>query len=904
MKKITILFLFLIPLFGFSQAINEKIQNYLNSNYSKLELSRNDINDWAIESEASSTSTNINNYYIKQRYNGTEIHGALSNFSVKNGEIINIGNRFVSNVSQKVNAIAPKLTVLDALSKAITLLEISNSGAFEIIETKSLKEFKISNGILLEDPISAKLVYQLTTENTLKLAWDFTIYEPGFQHLWNVRIDALDGKILDKHDMVISCNFEGKSTHESHKHHNSNLFTQSFLKESQTMSPAQVLGGSYRVIPYNYESPNHIARELLSNPENTTASPYGWHDTNGVTGAEYTYTRGNNVYAQDDANGNNGTGVSPDGTASLTFDFPYGGVTEQAATYLSAATTNLFYMNNIMHDVMYQYGFNEVNGNFQKNNYGKGGVSNVSGDAVFADAQDGSTLTPQNINNANFSTPVDGSAPRMQMYLWNQSPPIQPLFINSPLDIAGLRDAIDNNFTLGHVSIPVTPAFIQSDLVLYTDATPDTSDACEAPVNAAAINGHIVVIRRGTCSFVSKVILAQNAGAVAVIVVNNAAGGIIMGGGDAAITIPAISVSQQVGEALISRMLTETVNAKLQLGSVPFVNADGDFDNGIIAHEYGHGISNRLTGGPATTSCLTSSEQMGEGWSDFFALILQMKTGDTRNDARGIGTFAVSEPTSGGGIRTYKYSPDMTENPFTFADTNSMTYIDTANGNVEKIDVHSVGSVWATMLWDLTWAYVDKYGFDANIYTGTGGNNKVLRLVLDAIKLQPCNPSFISGRDAIIAADQATTGGDDYCLIWEVFARRGLGLNASSGTYPSGSNASPTAAFIAGIKDQTEDFTIPSPGPNCTLAVDYFENSDMIKVYPNPSSGLVNIRINQFVGKINLQVVDLNGRVVYSLENGNFNIEKTIDLSSFQSGVYILKINGESLNYTQKMVLN
>lgn len=45
---------------------------------------------------------------------------------------------------------------------------------------------------------------------------------------------------------------------------------------------------------------------------------------------------------------------------------------------------------------------------------------------------------------------------------------------------------------------------------------------------------------------------------------------------------------------------------------------DGDFDNGVIAHEYAHGISNRLVG--TSVSCLDNTEQMGEGWSDFLPM--------------------------------------------------------------------------------------------------------------------------------------------------------------------------------------------------------------------------------------------------------------------------------------------
>jgi extracellular elastinolytic metalloproteinase len=886
MKKITLLILFLIPLIGFSQSNNEKIQSYLNANHGKFKLTVNDVNDWVIESERSSTSTNINNYYVKQRYDGTEISGALSNFWIKNGEIVNVGSRFVSNIAGKVNATTPTLTALEALSKAINLLEISNAGPFQVIEAKNLKEFKISNGALAEDPISAKLVYQHTRDNKLKLAWDFTIYTTDFQHLWNVRIDALDGKMLEKHDMVISCSFGEQSNHRFHDH--SLDFTKSFFKDNNSLALAVAPAtGSYNVYPFYTESPNHGARQVIVTSGNATASPYGWHDTNGNDAVEYTTTRGNNVWAYDDIDGNNAGGTSPNGGAGLTFDFPYGGNGVAASTYLSAATTNLFYMNNIMHDIFYQYGFNEVNGNFQSNNYGKGGTQ---GDYVKAEAQDrgASAPTAQVFNNANFSVVPDGTNGRMQMFLWNDAGPTT-LVVNSPGSVAGNYNVNDNSFSPGHVVIPPSPG-ITSNLVLFVDGTPDTSDACTVATNASALNGKIAVIRRGDCTFAMKVKTAQNAGAIAVIIVNNVAGSVGMSGADATITIPAVSMSQTEGEALITAMANGTVNINLVGPPAGFVNADGDFDNGVIAHEYGHGISSRLSGGPG---CLTSSEQMGEGWSDFFALMLQLKVGDTRNDARGIGTYVSSEPITGRGIRAYKYSPDMNVNPFTFASTNTMWYTNATTGE-DAIDVHSVGSVWATMLWDLTWAYIEKYGFDSNKYTGTGGNNKVLRLVLDAIKLQPCNPSFVSARDAIIAADQATTGGQDFCLIWDVFARRGLGLNASSGTNTD----------ITGIQDQTEDFTTPPAGPNCSLSVDYFENSDMINVYPNPSNGQVNIRINQFVGKVNLQVVDVNGRVVYSVKNDNFNIEKTIDLSHLQSGMYVLKISGEALNYTQKIILN
>ncbi|WP_306353329.1 T9SS-dependent M36 family metallopeptidase [Flavobacterium sp. '19STA2R22 D10 B1'] len=882
MKKITLGVLFLSYLVGFSQSKNEKVEAYLNQNYAKLGLTKSDISDWFVESEGSSKSTKISNYYVVQRYQGIEIFGTVSNFSVKEGKVINLGNRWIDKVAQKVNTTTPQITVLDGLTKAYNHFKIVATKAFEIEETKNQYSFVISSGLSLKEPVLAKLVFQPVGEK-LRLAWEYTINTPNGQHMWNIRLDAVNGNVLAQDDLVISCNFD----HEGHAEHAPSFY---FNKKGfkDTSAWADIQSGAYRVLHYNIESPNHGNRTLISNAHDLTASPYGWHDTNGALGAEHTITRGNNVWAYEDQDGDNSTiGESPNGGASLMFDFAYGGNTVGAETYTDAATTNLFYMNNIMHDIMYQYGFDEANANFQQNNYNRGGTVTSSGDAVAAQSQDGERL-----NNANFATPSDGFSPRMQMYLWNQPPAIYPLIINSPATIAGSYVGRDNSFSPGNVPLPTVPQILTSNIVLYKDnlnAVDDGSLACTPPVNASEINGKIAILRRGDCSFTVKVKFAQQAGAVGVIVVNNQDGAFGMSGADASITIPAMSVTQEIGEALIAQIKLQTVNGSFQVPVVDFVNADGDFDNGIIAHEYGHGISTRLTGGGINVSCLRNAEQMGEGWSDFFALMLQMKTGDTRADAKGIGTFVRSEAISGRGIRQYRYSPDMAINPLTFAATNNYTYFD--EDGIKRVDVHAVGTVWASVLWDLTWDYIDKYGFDASIYSGTGGNNKILQLVIDGLKLQPCSPSFIDGRNALIAADQATTGGENYCMIWAAFARRGLGVNASSG---SANN----------IEDQVEDFTQPAAGPNCTLSVNYFEEQGMIKVYPNPTKGLINVYINQFVGKLNIQIVDLNGRVVYTEKESQFNGEKSINIGHLQTGMYILQVTGDQLNYSKKIILN
>jgi hypothetical protein len=99
------------------------------------------------------------------------------------------------------------------------------------------------------------------------------------------------------------------------------------------------------------------------------------------------------------------------------------------------------------------------------------------------------------------------------------------------------------------------------------------------------------------------------------------------------------------------------------------------------------------------------------------------------------------------------------------------------------------------MLWEVFWNLVGKHGFNPDPYGDwtTGGNNLAIQLVMDGMKIQPCSPGFVDGRDAILTADVALTGGQNQCEIWAGFAKRGLGFSAKQGESTSRSDG--TQAF-------------------------------------------------------------------------------------------------------------
>ena len=755
------------------------IPTILELNKQTLGVSDKDLSEYTLSSAYTTAHLGVTHIYLEQAYQGIRVHHGMLNLNVKGSQLLSFGNRWIAGLSELAPSNLPDITALTAIERSASHLDqnFSNPTLKDTISNRlgQITKLIFDHSTLSREDIVVELVWLSEESKDVQLCWSVTIFETNAENVWLVFIDAHSGAFVKKENLVRHCDF-GTPEYMSGPAQNHNQQKTSF----ETYFPPPQADSCYRVFATPVESPNHGPRSLVVRPwlnagASNDAITLGWH-RDGTT--SYTKTRGNNVYAYDDIDNNNLPGFSPD-TSNFQFDYPFV-PTLPPVQNLKACVTNLFYWNNIMHDVMYQYGFNEVSGNFQNSNLGRGGLGS---DYVLAEAQDGGGT-----NNANFYTPVDGSKGRMQMYLWSPVPLTSPLTINSPASIAGSMYAVESGFSTANKLANI--GLTTGNLILVQDSGGPTHLACGALSNAGSIPGKIAVIDRGSCDFVTKVKNVQNLGAIAAIVVNNVPGApFVMGGTDNSIVIPAVMISLEDGNTLKAVLDTSNVNASLD--AVPLITPDGDYDSGIVAHEYGHGNYIRLTGGPSNVSCLNNAEQMGEGWSDFFGLMLTTDwTTAEPTDKRGIGTYALGQPTNGVGIRTYPYSTDTLLNPFTYAD------IANAPLSGGSPSPHYVGSVWCTMLWEMTWEIIAMEGVDTNLYAGDGGNNVALQLVIDGLKLQPCSPGFVDGRDAILLADQLNYGGIHQCAIWNAFARRGLGYGANQG-----SSASHT--------DGTESYNIP-----------------------------------------------------------------------------------------------
>jgi extracellular elastinolytic metalloproteinase len=680
MRKLLLFFVaafsFLLTNAQLSQSDITAAKQAVSKNSAAIGLSADDLNN-IIVSSTYVTKEGIRMVYLYQSYKNIPVYNQMHVLAFKNDKVVSVAGGRIPMLDQKVNNPAgmPAISNKEAVLVALAESRIDTKFILGSLDNPGINAWgKIDYGRLGVSSlnITAELMWVPAEDGKqVKLAWQIFVAPLNTSDMWQIRVDAADRSVIGKDNLTV---YDHWGVNENEKASTAKKDSKFLFEENYVTAPQNnaqqfkvnrtpvVNSATYRVVKYPAESPQHPggAPSLHTDPwtmAGGNAVTLKWHN-DGAT--EHDSTRGNNVYAAEDRNNSNTiidkAAVSQTPQPSLTFDY----VPDFTQSPLLTSPpnqqfniTNLFYMNNIMHDMVYNYGFDEVSGNFQRDNMGRGGLGN---DHVFADAQDGGGT-----NNANFGTPVDGQNPRMQMYIW----------------------------------------------------------------------------------------------------------------------------------------------------TAPNPDRDGDVDNGIIAHEFGHGISNRLTGGPGNSSCVGNAEHGGEGWSDYYALMLTTNWATaTVNDgvlARPIGTYALGQPVTGAGIRAFPYSTNIAINPRVYSTTLPAA-------------PHDRGEFWCAALWEMTWEMIQVTGINPNLFNaaGVGGNSAAIKLVTEGMKLQPCGPGFIDARNAILKADTLFFGAQYSCAIWKAFAKRGMGRTASQGSASSVTDQVPSFVVDNGLFSITQSAPSIPEGQNVT----------------------------------------------------------------------------------------
>ena len=412
---------------------------------------------------------------------------------------------------------------------------------------------------------------------------------------------------------------------------------------------------------------------------------------------------------------------------------------------------------------------------------------------------------------------------------------------------------------------------VTGELVMINDNTgTDLNDGCEPIINGDQIKGKIAVVNRGTCAFGVKVANLKDYGPIGVIIANNS--DVDFSGSmditDIELKIPVVLINKNIGDKAKAALVK---NEKVS-GTIPATNfnlkvRDSDFDSQVLLHEYTHAVSIRLTDG-----YINGEEGMGEGWSDYVALNLTQQAFHTAKDQINMGEYAFD----GAGLRELPYTTDMSVNPHTYDKLKEI--------GAGENKMHPTGYVWTLMLWEMHWKLIEKYGFNPDFKSNTGGNNMALDLVIEGLKMQKSNPGFVDGRDGILMADVVLNGGENQCLIWEAFAKRGLGYSADQGD--------PMLRA-----DGKQAFDLP---PTCAkLGTEELE-VNKVSIYPNPVKDLVYINSKDAVEKY--EIIDVTGRLITSGVPQKENQVSSVSTEKLTAGLYILKLHTTKGIVTKKII--
>lgn len=450
---------------------------------------------------------------------------------------------------------------------------------------------------------------------------------------------------------------------------------------------------SYRVFPVD---PVKTAQTVIPGPgSGNSQSPSGW--LFGGTQKSISIA-GNNAHAYLDTDNDNkpdagGTDIN-DGNFLSTADLT---VSPSTSVNQNVAVQNLFYLSNVIHDELYRHGFNEAAGNFQEDNFGKGGRG---GDSVNAEAQDGGGT-----DNANFATPRDGQNPRMQMYLWTGKPSHQVVVGSTILRASGAE-----------FGPPLTPTGVTGVITLAHDgAGASDTDGCEAITTI--LTGAIALMDRGNCNFTVKVKNAQVAGAVGAIVANNAGDSLVtMSGTDSTITIPSAFIGQSDGTTLKG---LAPATGTIRLTDPSPLQRDGDLDSDIVWHESCHGLTWRMIGRMSGAM----SGAIGEGMSDVCAILIN------NNDV--VAEYSFDDPV---GLRTAPYH----NYPRTY-------------GDVAGTEVHFDGEVYGAIGWRL-WEIFQANGLSKDL---------LFDYIVDGMNFTPAGPAFEDMRDGILQSVASSGSGHE-----------------------------------------------------------------------------------------------------------------------------------------------
>lgn len=362
----------------------------------------------------------------------------------RNDELVNISSHFLPNPTNAANAETPNRSALESnpaisAARAIAIVATNMSLALPPADVTflnapqgSVKQQSATANELM-GKADVRLVWLPMDQQSMRLCWRVVLGNRSNLEFYMMLVDAQTGEILVRRSLNDRYDIESASY---------NVYTSD---SPSPMSPGLQTPDT--------NQPPYVDRELETfGALDTNASPAGWIPAGDTT------TEGNNAIAMlwrqlnVDADGQPiPDAPMPQATGTnRVFDFPLD-LTQDPLNYASASTVQLFYRANWYHDRLYQLGFTEAAGNYQDNNFGRGGLGD---DRIYCLVQSGADYPDLGyVNNSMFIPQPDGLNGYCLMFVFDGPTPQRDGSLDQEVVIHELTHGLSDRLVGGGVGI-------------------------------------------------------------------------------------------------------------------------------------------------------------------------------------------------------------------------------------------------------------------------------------------------------------------------------------------------------------------------------------------------------------------------------------------------------------------
>src|SRR5215204_571384 len=427
----------------------EILRNFIKENSSLLGVSEVQANQLELTADYTDPDGDLSFVHFDQRINGVPVfRGEIKAAFVKNSEMIRVINNLAPGLSYQsisTDFRTPEDAVRAAFRHVTREIETEDT-VKNPAESTGLKA-KFGSG---DWATTAEKIYFPTEPGVVVPAWRVTVWQDV--DVYMVIVDAETGTML----------WRKNATEEQSQAATYNVYANPNAMINAADSPAPYSPG--------FSNPTFGIQGLMGTRTNVTRvgneAPYTFNNKGWITDGGNT-TDGNAVQAGLDRLSPDGIDATQVGSPSRVFSSswnpppgnPAPGDDPLTPQAQRGAVIQMFYVMNLYHDEMYRLGFTEAAGNFQQDNFGRGGTGN---DRISAQVQDSAGFNNANFNSINGSASVvsDGTRGRIQMYLWNGPTPdrdgaadaevvIHEATHGTSIRLIGNGNGLDNNMSRG-----------------------------------------------------------------------------------------------------------------------------------------------------------------------------------------------------------------------------------------------------------------------------------------------------------------------------------------------------------------------------------------------------------------------------------------------------------------------